>query len=160
MSYYSEQNFCPERSVGYLVRRIHQLSQVLLDPIFEAHGISSAQWSAMVTIYLGRATTCATIAREVGHDKGAMTRLMDDLEAKGLVTRERCNEDRRVVNLALTAKGEELGLACKRQVIATWNEWLGESDFHEIEALVEGLNNLKSRLDLLVERTDTREFAE
>lgn len=36
------------------------------------------------------------------------TRLTDKLIAKGLVTRERCEEDRRVVHLYISAKGMEL----------------------------------------------------
>lgn len=36
------------------------------------------------------------------------TRLTDKLIAKGLVERERCQEDRRVVHLRISAKGEEL----------------------------------------------------
>ncbi len=36
------------------------------------------------------------------------TRLTDKLIAKGLVARERCEEDRRVVYLHITAKGKEL----------------------------------------------------
>lgn len=36
------------------------------------------------------------------------TRLTDKLIAKGLVVRERCEEDRRVVYLSISAKGQEL----------------------------------------------------
>jgi len=40
-------------------------------------------------------------------DAGAMTRLLDRLEAKGLVRRVRSPDDRRVVNLELTPEGRE-----------------------------------------------------
>lgn len=151
MGYYSDKNFCPEMSVGYLVRRIHQLGTIVLEPIFEAHGLSHAQWSTLVVIYLGRAATPAQIAREVGYDKGAMTRLIDDLETRGLLTRARCGEDRRVVRLTLTPKGEALGLECKKEVLAAWNAWLGDWDTSEIDRFVTDLNRLKTRLDSLAE---------
>ena len=38
-------------------------------------------------------------------DTGAVTRMLDRLEAKGLVERARSREDRRVVKLELTAEG-------------------------------------------------------
>jgi DNA-binding MarR family transcriptional regulator len=49
----------------------------------------------------------AELARECELDAGAMTRTLDRLEAKGLVTRVRSSEDRRVVNLELTREGRE-----------------------------------------------------
>jgi DNA-binding MarR family transcriptional regulator len=39
------------------------------------------------------------------YDTGAMTRILDRLEHKGLVRRERCREDRRVVFLRMTPNG-------------------------------------------------------
>jgi DNA-binding MarR family transcriptional regulator len=41
----------------------------------------------------------------LGIDTGLMTRMLDKLEAKGLVVRSRDDEDRRVVNLTLTRPG-------------------------------------------------------
>jgi DNA-binding MarR family transcriptional regulator len=47
----------------------------------------------------------AELARECHLDAGAMTRMLDRLEAKGLCKRIRSEADRRVVNLALTDAG-------------------------------------------------------
>ncbi|MEO8756006.1 MAG: MarR family transcriptional regulator, partial [Casimicrobiaceae bacterium] len=41
-------------------------------------------------------------------DTGAMTRMLDRLEAKGLLHRTPCPKDRRVMQLGLTAEGERL----------------------------------------------------
>jgi DNA-binding MarR family transcriptional regulator len=41
-------------------------------------------------------------------DTGLMTRMLDKLETKGLLERSRSVDDRRVVNLMLTKKGEEI----------------------------------------------------
>jgi len=40
------------------------------------------------------------------YDAGAMTRMIDRLEEKGLLKRSRCPDDRRLVNLELTEKGQ------------------------------------------------------
>jgi DNA-binding MarR family transcriptional regulator len=39
------------------------------------------------------------------YDTGSMTRILDRLEEKGLLRRERCHEDRRVVFLRVAAAG-------------------------------------------------------
>ena len=59
-------------------------------------------------IYIGEATTVAELARQSQMDAGAMTRLLDRLETKGLLRRVRATEDRRVVQLELTPEGQQL----------------------------------------------------
>ena len=63
------------------------------------------QWKPLLRMYLDEETTVATLARGCHLDAGAMTRLLDRLEAKGLCRRTRSLEDRRVVNLELTPEG-------------------------------------------------------
>lgn len=150
MTYYADESFCPERSIGYLVRRVHQLGNALLEPIFAEEGLTHSQWSTMIAIYLGSANTCAALARDVGHDKGAMTRIIDQLEARGFLRRERDTDDRRIVNIIPTEAGIEAGLRIKAKVIDVWNEWLGVFDAGEIDVMINHLNRLKSRLDQLV----------
>ena len=53
-----------------------------------------------------RAATVAELARETQSDPGAMTRLLDRLEAKGFCRRERSTDARRVVRVELTPEGE------------------------------------------------------
>ncbi len=48
----------------------------------------------------------AELARETQSDPGAMTRLLDRLEAKGFCRRQRSTDDRRVVRVELTPEGE------------------------------------------------------
>jgi DNA-binding MarR family transcriptional regulator len=51
-------------------------------------------------------STVAELARWLQVDAGAMTRLLDRLEKKGLCKRVRSTADRRVVQVELTAEGE------------------------------------------------------
>jgi len=56
----------------------------------------------------GKCLLAAELAREYGIDASAVTRLIDRLEKRGLLTRVRSNEDRRVVRLALTPEGHAI----------------------------------------------------
>lgn len=146
MSFYAESEFEPDRSIGYLIRRSHQLSVAAIEPVFAEEGLTGTQWSALVSLWYKPGATAADLARDLGHDKGAMTRLVDQLAERGWITRERTAEDRRCINLAVTAEGEAVALRCKTRVIACWNEWLAGWQDGEIETLIGLLQKLRATL--------------
>ncbi len=146
MPFYSDANFHPENSIGYLIRRSEQLGTSAMEPIFAGHDITKTQWSALVALHFDRASTCAEIARDLGHDKGATTRLVDMLEERGWVTRARGEEDRRMVRVALTPAGEEIAAKVRDQVIALWNDWLKDWKDSDIVELTRLLAQLRTTL--------------
>jgi DNA-binding MarR family transcriptional regulator len=103
--FYQPDNYDPEQSVGYLVRRILATLSAEVERELEPSGLTNAQWVPLLKLYMGSASTVAELARGCQLDTGGMTRLLDRLETKGLVRRVRSSEDRRVVNLELTGEG-------------------------------------------------------
>ena len=107
VSFYDPGNYKPDDSVGYLMRRIMTaVGQAVDCQISEPGGPTYPQWIPLHKLQMGTATTVAELARECLLDAGAMTRLLDRLEAKGLCRRVRSLEDRRVVNIELTEEGD------------------------------------------------------
>ena len=104
-AFYRPDNYQPEESVGYLMRRILNTVSLEVDHELEPSGLTNAQWVPLLKLYMGSASTVAELARECMLDAGGMTRLLDRLETKGLLRRVRSSEDRRVVNLELTDEG-------------------------------------------------------
>jgi DNA-binding MarR family transcriptional regulator len=103
---YKPNTFTRENSVGYLMRRIVHLMVNEVDHRLAEGGLTHAQWTPLFLIHKGEANTLAALARDLQVDPGALTRTLDRLEAKGLCSRERSADDRRVVHLALTPAGE------------------------------------------------------
>lgn len=103
--FYVPESYRPEESVGYLMRRILNTVATEIEREMAPNGLTNAQWIPLFKLYMASASTVAELARECQLDAGAMTRLLDRLEAKGLLRRVRSSEDRRVVNLELTAEG-------------------------------------------------------
>ena len=103
--FYRPDNFQPDESVNYLMRRILNTVSQEVERELEPSGLTNAQWVPLLKLYMGTASTVAELARECMLDTGGMTRLLDRLESKGLVRRVRSSEDRRVVNLELTDEG-------------------------------------------------------
>jgi NAD(P)-dependent dehydrogenase (short-subunit alcohol dehydrogenase family) len=99
-SYYQADNYRPEDSIGLMMRQIlTSLAQGVEQRLVNS-ALTHAQWMPVLKLHLGHATTVAELARECHLDAGAMTRMLDRLEAKGLCTRSRSETDRRVVNIA------------------------------------------------------------
>lgn len=107
IEFYRATEYRPEESVGYLMRRILTMVGQEVERELEPSGLTNAQWVPLFKLYMESAGTAAELARECELDAGAMTRLLDRLEAKGLCRRVRSSEDRRVVNLEMTDEGRE-----------------------------------------------------
>ncbi len=105
-AFYDADSFCAEESVGFLMKRIGQSMVAQVDRRLGAHDLTSAQVGPLMRLRRVGPSTVADLARWTQLDAGAMTRLLDRLEAKGLCKRVRSTEDRRVVVVELTPEGE------------------------------------------------------
>lgn len=92
-------------SIGHQLVRTVALLRRVAEARMAAHGLTDAQWKPLWLVDSGRCATPIELAREMDIDAGAVTRMLDRLEAKGLLVRTRSDTDRRVVQLALTEAG-------------------------------------------------------
>jgi DNA-binding MarR family transcriptional regulator len=91
--------------VGYLMGRARASLLTGLDTELARFGLSGMQFAVLKHLAEGSARTAADLCRFMQYDTGAMTRILDRLEAKGLVRRERSREDRRAVVLRVAPSG-------------------------------------------------------
>ena len=103
--FYRADAYCAEESVGYLMKRIMLSVVHQVDKRLDVHELTSAQWGPLMRLRTTGGSTVAELARWLNVDAGAMTRLLDRLEKKGLCKRVRSTEDRRVVKVELTPEG-------------------------------------------------------
>ena len=144
---FTESSFYPETSPGYLVRLIHQMSVAAIDRTLAEDGMTATQWMTLVSLYFDHADTCVGLARALGHDKGAMTRMIDQLEANGWVSRQRDATDRRIIRLTLTDTGRDRAQAAKRKVVACWNGFLVDWSDNEVGDLIAMLQRLRRTME-------------
>jgi DNA-binding MarR family transcriptional regulator len=95
-------------SVGHLIGRARSALLTGLDAELEPFGLTGAQFAVLKNVADGVASTAADLCRTMHYDTGSMTRMLDRLEEKVVLRRERCTEDRRVVYLRITESGNEL----------------------------------------------------
>jgi DNA-binding MarR family transcriptional regulator len=93
---------------GYLVSQIRNALFAALDKEMLPLDLTASQYVVVIGAMLNRARTVNEFCQMAGIEPGPMSRLLDRLEAKGIVRRVRDLEDRRQVNVTLTDKGAAL----------------------------------------------------
>jgi len=108
MDHYTKENFQLTNSVGFFLNRARNTLLMEMDAALKDLDITSQQMGILFSLMHGAAVTPFEMSKLLGIDTGLMTRMLDKLEAKGLLSRSRSLDDRRVVNLTLTKKGQEV----------------------------------------------------
>jgi len=91
--------------VARLLHRSHTLFMDAMDRELAPHGLTAAQYTIWSILATGRAEFATEICKEISYDPGAMTRMLDRLEQKGLLRRIYSRENRRKLKLELTERG-------------------------------------------------------
>jgi DNA-binding MarR family transcriptional regulator len=125
-----------EDNPGYLLKLVVNSLNRTLDQEMAPLGLTATQWRPLAMVALGRADTAAELARLNEVDTGAMTRTLDRLEAKQLLRRTRCGQDRRVVKIELTEEGQTMAREIPANITRTLNHYLRGFSEAEVEMLV------------------------
>ncbi len=134
-TFYCAEGYRPEESVGYLMRQILNIVAQEVERQLAHTDLTNAQWVPLFKLSMREASTVAELARACHLDAGATTRTLDRLEAKGLCRRVRSEEDRRVVNIALTEAGEEAASAIPGVLSRVQNAHLAGFSEEEFQTL-------------------------
>ena len=105
---YDPKTYEPTQSLGRTISRVKLAMMEALDHELEPFDISAAQYVILVTLAAGEADSASALCKGISYDPGAMTRMIDRLEQKGLIRRVQRPDDRRKVLLELTPEGKTL----------------------------------------------------
>lgn len=150
MEYYQAEGYDCQRSIGFLLRRVTTLTLGQIEAAFAGNDITFSQWVVLMQVGDGVAETAADVVRNTGHDSGALTRLIDQLEQRGLIERHRCSSDRRIAKLRLTAAGRSAAQMLTPIVVKFFNDLLDGFTVAEVDLLIRLLTRLQDRLCPLV----------
>ena len=140
--------------VGYWLRRLSDAVHGRFERQLAVHGVTVAQWNALVAVYHGEATTVRALARFIHIDPAAVSRVIDRLEEKGLMARMADPTSRRRVRLALTAAGRALVPALIRVADRNEEAFFGGLGTAERRQLLERLRSLLPKQSMERERMD------
>jgi DNA-binding MarR family transcriptional regulator len=145
--YFSAGDFNCRRSLGYLTRRIQNLTTPQAEAIFADQDLTFTQWISLMGLREGVAQTSADLARHLNHDAGAVSRLVDQLVERGLVKREPSKSDRRVTRLKLTAQGQAVARMHIPPIVDFWNRMMRDFSAQETTQLLALLTRLVDTLE-------------
>jgi DNA-binding MarR family transcriptional regulator len=147
IQHYRAETYRGGGSVGYLLKRAHSLLVDHLEPVLVASGFTFTQWVVLMHLRDGLALNATVLCAQLRHDSGALTRIIDQLEARGLVYRERSRQDRRSVRLYLTDAGRRTVDGTIPDVVGRLNEALGGFSRAELADLTRLLHKLIGPLE-------------
>ncbi|WP_298689537.1 MarR family transcriptional regulator [uncultured Sphingomonas sp.] len=148
------------RSPGRLLRRIDKLMTAHVESRFASPDLSFMQWVALKVVRDGTAGNPGELARELSITTGATTRMIDVLERRGLIERDRGAADRRVVRLAVTEAGIASIAALQGNVVAAWNEVLVDFEQADVDRVIADLMRLLAAVERVVGTDVAMEAAE
>ena len=97
-----------EAHLGFWLRFVSNHVSAAFARKLDAKGVSVGEWVAMRELLDAAERAPSEVAERTGMTRGAITKLVDKLAAKGLVERRTGGADRRFQALALTPKGRAL----------------------------------------------------
>jgi len=143
--HYDVRTFTSAESIGYLMKLGQALLHDAATAAFEGHDLSFMQWLVLLKMREG-VNTASELCQIMWHDTGALTRLLDQLEERGYVERQRSTADRRVVQLQLTAAGRRKTTELTPLVVDRLNAALGGFTRTEFEQFMRLLKKLIASL--------------
>ena len=126
----------PEVEAYVNIIRTHEYLAACSARFFKDHGITGPQYNAL-RILRGHGQRMRThqVAADMVTREPDITRLLDRLVDRGLVARERCPRDRRVVWVELTPEGSALLKSLDKPVAALHQQQLGHLGPRKLQQL-------------------------
>jgi DNA-binding MarR family transcriptional regulator len=145
--HYTVESYIPETSVGFLIKRCGALMSQVAERRFGSLPISFTQWIILIRLVELPQASASELSAYAGHDRGALTRVIDELQRSGLVRRERSRQDRRAVQIAITPEGRRLARDGKRVVVGLLNSLLEPYSKADVDALVSLLQRFLAQME-------------
>jgi DNA-binding MarR family transcriptional regulator len=143
---YDVSTYQPKKSVGSLLSRVRVEMLAALDKDLAADKrlapleLSAAQFIIIANLASAEGPKSASdLCKWISYDAGAMTRMLDRLESKGLIRRNRSAHDRRLMHLELTDQGREAYPRMREISMAVANRFLRgftKTEARQLESLL------------------------
>lgn len=146
---YEVQSYELSQSIGHLMTRVkvEMLAaldrELMADPHLSSLEVTAAQFVVLVRLVgQGSRKSASDLCKELSYDAGAMTRMIDRLEKKGLVRRMRCTKDRRLNYLEATEAGRAAYPRMVNISVAVQNRFLRGLEQDDVQKLRDYLTRM------------------
>ena len=129
-----------------LLAECMQLFEKSSSRLVRSLGYTDAQFDIIATLGNTKGMSCKELGEKTLITKGTLTGVLDRLEQKGLIQRERGDDDKRQLFIQLTAQGEQVFEKIFPLMIQKGSQRFHDYQEKDFEALEQQLIKLKSSL--------------
>lgn len=135
---------------GHLLMNVSRTWRQVLEVRLAELGLTDATWVPLFHLQAAAAPlTLKQLAQRVGLDSSTLVRVVDLLQARGLLLRETDAHDRRSKSLRLTAQGQHVVADVRAKLHRVESQLLQGMDQHTVAALRQGMQQLHARLQTI-----------
>src|SRR6266581_4828271 len=130
----------PKHGMIRLINRVRVELIDALDRELSKFDISAPQLIVLTSVANKEADSASGLCKGISYDPGAMTRMIDRLEQKGLIRRVARPDDRRKLNLELTAEGKAVYPKLHAAVVTVQSRFLHgftKAEVHQLEGFLQ-----------------------
>lgn len=137
-----------EAHLGYWLRFVSNQVSHAFSVKLAARQVTVAEWVVLRELFDVEVRVASDLAARLGMTRGAISKLVDRLEAKGLIERQASQGDGRYQDLALTAEGRRLVPQLSALADQNDEEFFGHLSAKERAALEAVMRDIVQRLGL------------
>jgi DNA-binding MarR family transcriptional regulator len=140
-----------DKGLGFLLGDAARLLRKVIDRRLQPFGLTRAQWAVLAMLASRDGRSQSELADELEIEKSTVGRLIDHVEASGLVERRPMANDRRLWRVHLTERARPLIERVTQVILATRTEMLHGLTVEQQHRLSDGLAVVKSNLSAALE---------
>jgi DNA-binding MarR family transcriptional regulator len=128
----------------YMIERQHMINSSRL---LRRHGIDHLQWRVLVSLVEHNGLWINEMAARCGFERTTLSKLLDRIEAKGLVLRVIEPQDRRRFRIVLTPKGRGVYRKCAPLVLGLFDDYFKEFSAAEMRGFMRMLQRVRRNVE-------------
>jgi len=137
-----------QKDIIHSIRRLMQGAELYNKEINKKYNISAAQVNCLLALNEHGPLPPSQIAKIIMVNSSTVTSIIDRLEQKNLVERQRISHDRRIITVQLTESGKTLAENAPSPIQQKIIDGVKRLTPQEVEHIVNGLNMLTNMLDV------------
>jgi DNA-binding MarR family transcriptional regulator len=130
------------KRLGYRVSKLSRVMQSRLERMIADQGLTRLMWCVITGVGEEGVTTPSELADYIGITRPATSRLLRDMEAKGMLVRNGGCDDGRAITISLTRHGLEIMRASRPSVDALNDHFTSKLTPEHLALVLDGIQKL------------------
>jgi DNA-binding MarR family transcriptional regulator len=136
------------KDIVFSIRKLMQAAELYTKELNKKYHVSVAQLNCLLALKESGSLPPSQIARHMMVKSSTVTGVVDRLESKGLVTRNRNAPDRRIINIELTEAGRRMAENAPPPIQHKIIDGLRKCTGEEVDEIIHALRKLSDMLDV------------